>query len=139
VLLVSSSNTVSFIISTELAKCLLAAAAGKAVPDRTYVCNPAPAAAAAAAAVQAGKRWPKFFKAIDWTQGENNVYRKWPAEFKYDYEAPKGHMPLTNALRGTQLFQAIMEHPAFAKGSNGMAGMSIDERSKLSGKDTLKF
>ncbi|KAF6264291.1 hypothetical protein COO60DRAFT_1634466 [Scenedesmus sp. NREL 46B-D3] len=89
--------------------------------------------------VQAGKRWPKFFKTIDWTQGDNNVYRKWPAEFKYEYEAPKGHMPLTNALRGTQLFQAIMEHPAFAKGANGTAGMSIDERSKLSGKDTLKF
>lgn len=89
--------------------------------------------------VQAGKRWPKFFKAINWVQGENNVYLKWPAEFIYTYEAPKGHMPLTNALRGTQLFQAIMEHPAFAKGVGGTAGMSIDERSKLSGKDTLKF
>lgn len=32
---------------------------------------------------QAGRRWPKFFKAIDWVQGENNVYRKWPAEFNY--------------------------------------------------------
>ena len=25
--------------------------------------------------VQAGRQWPKFFKAIDWVQGENNVYR----------------------------------------------------------------
>lgn len=89
--------------------------------------------------VQAGRRWPKFFKAIDWVVGENNVYRKWPAEFKYAYDAPKGHMPLTNALRGTQLFQAIMEHPAFAKTAGGKAGLSIDERSKLSSKDTLKF
>lgn len=53
-------------------------------------------------------------------------------------------MPLTNALRGTQLFQAIMEHPAFAKGAAGgsagaAAGMSIEERSKAAAKDTLKF
>lgn len=67
------------------------------------------------------------------------MYRKWPAEFKYVYDAPKGHMPLTNALRGTQLFQAIMEHPAFTKTAGGKAGLSIDERSALSGKDTLKF
>ncbi|KAF8060519.1 Ycf53-like protein [Scenedesmus sp. PABB004] len=91
--------------------------------------------------VQAGRRWPKFFKAIDWTQGENNVYRKWPAEFAYAYDAPKGHMPLTNALRGTQLFQAIMEHPAFARrgGPGGAGGMSIDERSKSAGANTLRF
>lgn len=63
--------------------------------------------------IQNQRRWPKFFKQIDWTVGENNNYRKWPAEFMYSVDAPKGHLPLTNALRGTQLFQAIMEHPAF--------------------------
>lgn len=41
-----------------------------------------------------------------------NYYRKWPMEFIYSAEeAPKGHLPLTNALRGTQLLQAILEHP----------------------------
>jgi hypothetical protein len=80
---------------------------------------------------QAGRRWPKFFKAINWVQGENT----------YSFEAAKGHMPLTNALRGTQLFQAIMEHPAFVKGAaaSSSPGMSIDERSKAAAKDTLKF
>lgn len=76
-------------------------------------------------------------------QGENNVYLKWPAEFNYSFEAVKGHMPLTNALRGTQLFQAIMEHPAFNKttaaAGGSSAAMSIDERSKAAAKDTLKF
>ncbi|KAG2430837.1 hypothetical protein HXX76_009811 [Chlamydomonas incerta] len=67
--------------------------------------------------MQNQKRWPKFFKQIDWVQGENNNYRKWPMEFTYSLDAPRGHMPLTNALRGTQLFQAIMEHPAFDKTS----------------------
>ena len=39
--------------------------------------------------------------------------RKWPQEFDYSQEAPRGHLPLTNALRGTRLFEAILEHEAF--------------------------
>mmetsp|Transcript_23376 Transcript_23376/g.60746 ORF Transcript_23376/g.60746 Transcript_23376/m.60746 type:complete len:259 (+) Transcript_23376:1-777(+) len=63
--------------------------------------------------MQNAKRWPKFFKRINWVQGENNFYRKWPAEFIYTMDAEKGHLPLTNALRGTELLQAIFNHPAF--------------------------
>jgi hypothetical protein len=87
------------------------------------------------------KRWAKFFKQIDWTQGENNIYRKWPAEFVYSMEAPKGHLPLTNALRGTQLFQAVLEHPAWEKAAGGSSApkMSIDQLSAQAGKNTLKF
>ena len=94
---------------------------------------------------QLGRQWGRFFKAIDWTQGENNNYRKWPAEFVYAASAPKGHLPLTNALRGTQLFQAILEHPAFdsaaaaAAANGGKAAMSLDERAKAAGSDTMKF
>lgn len=55
-------------------------------------------------------------------QGENNVYRKWPMEFTYGLDAPKGHLPLTNALRGTRLFEAILEHPAFAEPAAGTPG-----------------
>jgi hypothetical protein len=63
--------------------------------------------------IQNRKQWIRFFRAIDWVQGENDIYRKWPQEFKYETSAPKGHLPLTNALRGTRLFEAILEHPAF--------------------------
>jgi len=59
------------------------------------------------------KVWTKFFVEIDWVQGENNAYRKWPLEFFFKEDAKKGHLPLTNCLRGTQLFQAVLEHPAF--------------------------
>jgi len=59
------------------------------------------------------RQWSEFFAAIDWTQGENANYRKWPEEFRYDTKAPRGHLPLTNCLRGTQLFAEVMEHPAF--------------------------
>jgi hypothetical protein len=65
--------------------------------------------------VQNRRYWEKFFKAIDWVQGEHNIYRKWPAGFTYSLAAARGHLPLTNALRGTQLFKAIMEHPAFER------------------------
>jgi hypothetical protein len=65
--------------------------------------------------IQNRKQWIRFFRAIDWVQGENDVYRKWPQEFKYEANAPKGHLPLTNALRGTRLFEAILEHPAFVQ------------------------
>lgn len=62
------------------------------------------------------QQWSKFFLAIEWLSGENRNYRAWPAEFVYDLDtACKGHLPLTNALRGTQLFQAILQHPAFDK------------------------
>jgi len=59
------------------------------------------------------QNWQKFFRAIDWVVGEDATYRQWPTEFKYNTDAKKGHLPLTAALRGTQLHQALMEHPAF--------------------------
>ena len=39
------------------------------------------------------RQWTKFFKQIDWVQGENNAYRKWPEEFIWKKEAARGHMP----------------------------------------------
>lgn len=77
--------------------------------------------------MQNRKQWTKFFKQIDWTVGEFNNYRKWPQDFTYDMSAAKGHLPLTNCLRGTQLFKAILEHPAFEKAdSNGSNGSTPD-------------
>ena len=87
---------------------------------------------------QSARRWPKFFKAIDWVTGENNVYRKWPAEFIYSMDAAKGHLPLTNALRGTQLFEALLAHPAFER-EGAVKGQSIDDKAKAAGANTLKF
>lgn len=48
--------------------------------------------------------------------------RKWPKEFTYSTEANRGHLPLTNCLRGTQLFKAILEHPAFIKSESSQNG-----------------
>jgi GUN4-like len=59
------------------------------------------------------RKWGALFKRIGWTMGENKAYRKFPNEFLWQADAPKGHLPLTNCLRGTQLFSALLEHPAF--------------------------
>ena len=72
--------------------------------------------------------WSKMFKEIDWVQGENNAYRKWPLEFDWKKDAKKGHLPLTNCLRGTQLFQAVLEHPAFEEKKKKVA-TSIEKNS----------
>jgi hypothetical protein len=57
------------------------------------------------------RQWAKFFKKIDWTTGENGDYRKFPQEFQWRADAAPGHMPLTNALRGTQLLAALARTP----------------------------
>mmetsp|Transcript_17428 Transcript_17428/g.17517 ORF Transcript_17428/g.17517 Transcript_17428/m.17517 type:complete len:215 (-) Transcript_17428:40-684(-) len=59
-----------------------------------------------------------FIRRIGWTTIQNGIERnlKWfpPNEFIYDVEkAPKGHLPLTSALRGTQLIRALMAHPVW--------------------------
>jgi hypothetical protein len=62
----------------------------------------------------------KFIRKIGWTKLDGGVERKlkWfgANEFIYDVEnAPVGHLPLTSALRGTQLLRQLMDHPAWTK------------------------
>jgi hypothetical protein len=57
----------------------------------------------------------RFIRRIGWTKIENGLERKlrWFGnnEFIYDLEkAPKGHLPLTSALRGTQLIRQLLTH-----------------------------
>lgn len=55
-------------------------------------------------------------KRIGWTttdENKNERKLKWfgKSEFIYNLSAPKGHLPLTSALRGTQLMKELMKHP----------------------------
>jgi hypothetical protein len=61
-----------------------------------------------------------FIRRIGWTKVENGSERKlkWfgANEFIYDLDkAEKGHLPLTSALRGTQLIKELMNHPVWTK------------------------
>jgi len=62
----------------------------------------------------------KFFIKVGWmkkldTEIEQYNYRSFPTEFIWELndDTPQGHLPLTNALRGTQLLANIFAHPAF--------------------------
>ncbi|KAK9288629.1 hypothetical protein L1049_017089 [Liquidambar formosana] len=66
------------------------------------------------------KDFTKFFLKVGWmkkldTEIEQYNYRAFPTEFMWELtdETPEGHLPLTNALRGTQLLNRILSHPAF--------------------------
>ncbi|GMH48159.1 hypothetical protein TrVE_jg11644 [Triparma verrucosa] len=60
----------------------------------------------------------KFCSKIGWTTKDGEVERKlkWfgASEFIYDVKkAPKGHLPLTSALRGTALIKQLLNHPVW--------------------------
>ncbi|KAL6662148.1 hypothetical protein ACP70R_000007 [Stipagrostis hirtigluma subsp. patula] len=62
----------------------------------------------------------RFFIKVGWmkkldTEIEQYNYRAFPDEFIWEMndDTPEGHLPLTNALRGTQLLGNIFSHPAF--------------------------
>ncbi|KAF2300224.1 hypothetical protein GH714_010809 [Hevea brasiliensis] len=68
----------------------------------------------------AGKDFTKFFLKVGWmkkldTEVVQYNYRSFPNEFIWELndDTPEGHLPLTNALRGTQLLNSILNHPAF--------------------------
>ncbi|MGL5065059.1 MAG: GUN4 N-terminal ARM-like repeat domain-containing protein [Microcoleus sp.] len=60
-----------------------------------------------------GKNWEKLWPLIGWKKGNN--WTRYPQEFIWDLSAPRGHLPLSNQLRGVQPFAALMSHPAWVK------------------------
>lgn len=71
----------------------------------------------------------RFFLKVGWmkkldTEIEQYNYRSFPDEFTWEMNdddnktPPDGHLPLTNALRGTQLLTSILNHPAFQSDDN---------------------
>ncbi|KAK1318305.1 hypothetical protein QJS10_CPB04g01869 [Acorus calamus] len=69
---------------------------------------------------KSGRDFTRFFRKVGWmkrldSEVEQYNYRAFPEEFMWELkeETPMGHLPLTNALRGTQLLGSIFTHPAF--------------------------
>ncbi|KAK7312407.1 hypothetical protein VNO77_36235 [Canavalia gladiata] len=79
----------------------------------------------------------KFFIKVGWmkkldTEVEQYNYRSFPTEFIWELndDTPEGHLPLTNALRGTQLLNNILNHPAFdAVGKEEQGEGAVDTHS----------
>ncbi|MFW6263922.1 MAG: GUN4 N-terminal ARM-like repeat domain-containing protein [Cyanobacteriota bacterium] len=60
-----------------------------------------------------GKDFSKLWSKIDWKTG--NRWTRYPNEFQWDLSAPRGHLPLSNQLRGVRSFASLMSHPAWSK------------------------
>lgn len=57
------------------------------------------------------KNWEKLWPKIGWKTGNN--WTRYPNEFTWDLSAPRGHLPLSNQLRGVRVFASILSHPAW--------------------------
>ncbi|MCU0525153.1 MAG: GUN4 domain-containing protein [Elainella sp. Prado103] len=60
----------------------------------------------------AGKNWEKLWYQIGWKNG--NVWTRYPQEFNWSLDAPRGHLPLSNQLRGVRVIAALLTHPAWS-------------------------
>lgn len=58
-----------------------------------------------------GKNWDKLWPKIGWKDGIN--WTRYPQGFTWDLTAPKGHLPLSNQLRGVRVMASLMAHPAW--------------------------
>ncbi len=58
--------------------------------------------------------WPK----IGWKN--DGYWTRYPSAFSWSLEAPEGHMPLINQLRGVRLMDSILRHPAISLRHNNI-------------------
>ena len=57
-----------------------------------------------------GGRWEQLWPRLGWKQG--GVWTRYPGSFTWSLDAPEGHLPLVNQLRGVRLMDALLSHPA---------------------------
>jgi hypothetical protein len=55
-------------------------------------------------------QWERLWPRLGWKQ--EGVWTRYPAAFTWSIDAPEGHMPLINQLRGVRLMDALLGHPA---------------------------
>ena len=53
--------------------------------------------------------WDQLWPRIGWKQA--GIWTRYPGSFTWSLEAPEGHMPLINQLRGVRLMDALLNHP----------------------------
>ncbi len=57
-----------------------------------------------------GGRYDKLWPRIGWKK--DGIWTRYPNAFNWSIEAPNGHMPLVNQLRGVRLMDALLNHQA---------------------------
>lgn len=59
-----------------------------------------------------GQNWENLWAKIAWKNGR--TWSRYPEGFIWNLaEAPQGHLPLSNQLRGVQAYNALLSHPAW--------------------------
>jgi GUN4-like/ARM-like repeat domain, GUN4-N terminal len=59
-----------------------------------------------------GKNWENLWSKIGWKNGNN--WTRYPNGFTWNLSAPKGHLPLSNQLRGVRVIASLLSHPAWS-------------------------
>ncbi len=59
-----------------------------------------------------GGQWDRLWPKLGWKS--EGIWTRYPSAFTWSLEAPDGHMPLVNQLRGVRLMDALLSHPALA-------------------------
>jgi hypothetical protein len=59
-----------------------------------------------------GKNWDNLWTKIGWKNGNN--WTRYPNEFTWNLSAPKGHLPLSNQLRGVRVIASLLSHHAWS-------------------------
>ena len=54
-------------------------------------------------------RYERLWPRIGWKT--DGVWTRYPGSFQWSMDAPEGHMPLVNQLRGVRLMDALLQHP----------------------------
>ncbi|MGF1537912.1 MAG: GUN4 domain-containing protein [Elainellaceae cyanobacterium] len=57
-----------------------------------------------------GQNWGRLWPKIGW---RSETWTRYPDEFTWSLSAPRGHLPLSNQLRGVRAMAALMNHPAW--------------------------
>ena len=65
-----------------------------------------------------GKNYELLWPKIGWKK--EGIWTRYPSSFCWSLEAPDGHMPLINQLRGVRLMDSILRHPAIAERHNNI-------------------
>lgn len=60
-----------------------------------------------------GKNWEKLWPKIGWKLDNN--WTRYPQEFTWNLTAPRGHLPLSNQLRGVRAMASLLTHPAWTQ------------------------
>ncbi len=65
-----------------------------------------------------GKKYELMWPKIGWKK--EGLWTRYPGSFRWSLDAPDGHMPLINQLRGVRLMDSILRHPAIAERHNNI-------------------